>query len=193
MLIGYARVSTEDQDLTLQIDALTKSGCERLFKEKASGAKFDRPGLHEALSFARKQDVIVVWRLDRLGRSLKDLLEIVHRLDESKVGLRSLTESLDTTTSGGRLIFHVFGAIAEFERNLIRERTMAGLQAAKKRGRTGGRPRSLSEKDLKLAKAMLGDPAVTVADVCETLRTSHATLYRYIRGGRSTLILEGTD
>ncbi len=131
MLIGYARVSTKDQILPLQIDALTKSGCERIFKGKASGAKFDRPGLKEALTFARKKDVIVVWRLDRLGRSLKDLLQIVHRLEESNVGLKSLTESLDISTPGGRLIFYVFGTIAEFERNLIRERTMAGLQDAK--------------------------------------------------------------
>jgi DNA invertase Pin-like site-specific DNA recombinase len=193
MLIGYARVSTEDQDLTLQIDALTKAGCKRIFEDKASGANSDRPALKKALDFARENDVIIVWRLDRLGRSLKDLLEIVHRLDESKVGLRSLSESLDTTTSGGRLIFHVFGAIAEFERSLIRERTLAGLQAAKKRGRIGGRPKSLTKKDIKIAKAMLADPAVTVTDVCETLRTSHATLYRYIKGGRAALMLEGTN
>lgn len=191
MLIGYARVSTEDQDLSLQIDALKKAGCERIFEDTASGAKSDRTSLIETLKFARQKDVIVVWRLDRLGRSLKDLLEIVHRLDATEVGLRSLTESLDTTTPGGRLIFHVFGAIAEFERSLIRERTMAGLHAAKKRGRTGGRPRSLSEKDIAVAKTLLSNPEITVADVCKQLRTSPATLYRHLpKGGRSALIEE---
>lgn len=189
MLIGYCRVSTVDQDLSLQLDALKKAGCEKFFRDKVSGAKSDRPALKKALDFARKGDTIVVWRLDRLGRSLKDLLEIVHRLEESKVGIKSLTESLDTTTPGGRLIFHVFGAIAQFERELIRERTMAGLQAAKDRGRTGGRPKSLSDKDLKVATAMLADPDITVSDVCEQLGTSPATLYRYLpRGGRSALV-----
>jgi DNA invertase Pin-like site-specific DNA recombinase len=193
MLVGYARVSTEDQDLTLQIDALTKAGCKRIFEDKASGAHSDRPALKKALDFVRKKDVIVVWRLDRLGRSLKDLLEIVHRLDKTKVGLKSLTESLDTTTPGGRLIFHVFGSIAEFERSLIQERTMAGLRAAKARGRTGGRPRSLSEKDIAVAKTLLSNPVIKVADVCKQLNTSPATLYRYLpKGGRSALIEEAT-
>lgn len=189
MLIGYARVSTTDQDLSLQLDALKKAECEKIFRDKISGTKADRPALKKALDFARSGDTIVVWRLDRLGRSLKDLIQIVHQLEENKVGIKSLTESLDTTTPGGRLIFHVFGAIAEFERSLIRERTMAGLQAAKARGRTGGRPKSLSDKNVQLAQAMLTDPEVTVQDVCDQLGTSPATLYRYLpKGGRSALL-----
>ncbi len=159
-----------------------------------SGARADRPGLNESLEFARRDDVIVVWRLDRLGRSLKDLLDLIHRLDECGVGLRSLTESLDTTTSGGRLIFSIFGAIAEFERNLIRERTTAGLVAARARGRKGGRPRSLSKKDFAAAKALLADPVITVAEVAERLGTSPATLYRYLpKGGRSALLEESVN
>src|SRR5262245_40582214 len=139
MLVGYARVSTQDQTLDLQKDALHKVGCSRIFTDMASGAQVDRPGLEEALAFMREGDTLVVWRLDRLGRSLKHLLETVARLEEHKVGFKSLTENIDTTTSGGRLIFHVFGALAEFERELIRERTRAGLAAARARGRLGGR------------------------------------------------------
>ncbi len=136
----------------------------------------------------RKGDVVVVWRLDRLGRSLKDLLDLVHRLEERGVGLRSLSEALDTTTSGGKLIFSVFGAVAEFERNLIRERTSTGLRAARARGRKGGRPRSLSEKDVAATRAMLADPVLTVAEVAGRLGTSPATLYRYLpKGGRSSI------
>ena len=191
MLIGYARVSTTDQDLSLQLDALQAAGCEKILTDTKSGARTNRPGLHTALEFVRKGDVLVVWRLDRLGRSLRDLLDIAHQLDERGIGLRSLTESLDTSTPGGRLIFQVFGAIAEFERNLIRERTTAGLVAARARGRKGGRPRSLSEKDLAVAEAMLAKPEITVAEVAERLGTSPATLYRYLpRGGRSALLEE---
>lgn len=191
MLIGYARVSTMEQNGRLQKDALKEAGCEKIFEDQASGAKADRSALKKALDFARKGDVIVVWRLDRLGRSLKDLLDIIHRLDENKIGLKSLTESLDTTTPGGRLIFHVFGAIAEFERALIRERTVAGLQAARARGRTGGRPRSLTEKDIAVARTLLSNPELTVGDVCQQLNTSAPTLYRYLpKGGRSSLLEE---
>jgi DNA invertase Pin-like site-specific DNA recombinase len=141
MLVGYARVSTEDQNLDLQKDALQKAGCEKLFTDVASGAKDERAGLAEAIAFLRPGDTLVVWKLDRLGRSLKHLIETVTALQARKVGFRSLQESIDTTTSGGKLIFHVFGALAEFERDLIRERTQAGLQAARARGRKGGRPR----------------------------------------------------
>jgi len=191
MLIGYASVSTQDQDLSLQVDALKKIGCKRIYKDQVSGVQSNRPELKKALNYARNGDIIVVWRLDRLGRSLKDLLEIVHQLNERKVGLKSLTESLDTTTPGGRLIFHVFGAIAEFERSLIRERTMAGLRAAKERGRIGGRPRSLSDKDIAVAKTLLSNPEITVSEVCKQLRTSPATLYRHLpKGGRSALTEE---
>ena len=141
MFIGYARVSTDDQNLDLQLDALAKAGCERIFEDRMSGARAERPGLLRALDVARGDDTLVVWRLDRLGRSLKDLIRHVETMEERKIGLRSLQESIDTTTSGGRLFFHIFGALAEFERNLIRERTMAGLTAARARGRQGGRPK----------------------------------------------------
>ena len=189
MQIGYARISTADQDLTLQRDGLEKAGCERLFEDKITGAGTIRPGLMEALEFARKGDVLVVWRLDRLGRSLKDLLDLIQQLEEREIGLKSLNEALDTTTPGGKFIFAIFGAIAEFERSLIRERTVAGLIAARARGRKGGRPRSLSKKDYAAAKAMLADPVITVAEVAERLGTSPATLYRYLpKGGRSALV-----
>ncbi|NKC16686.1 MAG: helix-turn-helix domain-containing protein [Gammaproteobacteria bacterium] len=187
MLIGYARVSTADQDLALQ-----EAGCERVFTDGMSGARADRPGLSEALDFAREGDVIAIWRLDRLGRSLRDLLGLVQVLDERGVGLKSLTESLDTTAPGGRLIFQVFGAIAEFERNLIRERTTAALAAAGARGRRGGRPRSFTDQDVAAAKALLADPELTVAEVAERLGCSPATLYRYLpKGGRSSVIESG--
>src|SRR5947209_797764 len=142
MLIGYARVSTQDQTLNLQLDALNKAGCNRIFTDTISGSIQERKGLEEALSFVRPGDSLVVWRLDRLGRSLKHLIETIGQLNRKGIGFRSITESIDTTTSSGKLVFHVFGALAEFERDLIRERTKAGLAAARMRGRLGGRPRS---------------------------------------------------
>ena len=140
MLVGYARVSTLDQTPALQIDALKLAGCERIFTEKASGAQRDRPELAAALSYVRARDTLVVWKLDRLARSLPQLIETVAHLEAGGSGFRSLTEAIDTTTAGGKLIFHIFGALAEFERSVIRERTRAGLKAAPDRGRTGGRP-----------------------------------------------------
>jgi DNA invertase Pin-like site-specific DNA recombinase len=157
MLIGYARVSTADQNLDLQRDALKKAGSKRVFSDQMSGARADRPGLAEALSHAREGDVLVVWRLDRLGRSLPNLIEVVAELERRGVGFKSLTESIDTTTTGGKLIFHIFGALAEFEKNLVRDRTLAGLQAARKLGRIGGRPRSMSDEKLAAAKRLLRD------------------------------------
>src|SRR3954469_24529125 len=142
MLVGYARISTTDQTLDLQHDALTKAGCSRIFTDTASGAKSEREGLTEALSYVRVGDTLVVWKLDRLGRSLKDLIERIKQLNDRKIGFRSITENIDTTTSGGKLIFHIFGALAEFERDIIRERTNAGLEAARARGRLGGRPKA---------------------------------------------------
>src|SRR5213596_2012703 len=149
MLIGYARVSTQDQTLALQQDALTKAGCERVFSDTASGALAERQGLEEALEFARPGDTLVVWRLDRLGRSLRHLIDVITRLQGRRVGFKSLTEAIDTTTSGGKLVFHVFAALAEFERDVIRERTQAGLAAARARGRRGGHPRAASLDDAK--------------------------------------------
>ena len=181
MLIGYARVSTQDQTLNLQKDALEKLGCNKIFTDTASGAKAERIGLDEALEYVREGDTLVVWRLDRLGRSLKHLIETISQLDNRKIGFKSLTENIDTTTSGGKLIFHIFGALAEFERNLIRERTNAGLQAARARGRKGGRPKSLTGKKTAMAQALYNDKNNTVDEICKTLNISRATLYRYIK------------
>ena len=181
MLIGYARVSTADQTLALQRDALEKAGCERIFTDTASGAKAERIGLADAVAYAREGDVLVVWRLDRLGRSLKHLIETITSLNERGIGFKSITESIDTTTSGGKLIFHIFGALAEFERDIIRERTQAGLTAARARGRKGGRPRVLTPKKAQMAQALYNDKTNTINDICRTLNISRATLYRYIK------------
>lgn len=185
MLVGYARVSTLDQNPALQQDALTAAGCERIFTEKASGAQRDRPELAAAVAYVRAGDSLVVWKLDRLARSLPQLIETVAHLEAEGIGFRSLTEAIDTTTAGGKLIFHIFGALAEFERSVIRERTRAGLKAARDRGRTGGRPPALSGADLAAAKAMLSDPAITVAEVAKRMNVSPATLYRHIPAARS--------
>lgn len=187
MLIGYARVSTQDQDTALQRSALSAAGCERTFHETASGAQRDRPELVAALGFMRAGDTLVVWKLDRLARSLKQLIETVEALEGRGVGFRSLTENIDTTTAGGKLIFHIFAALAEFERGLIRERTIAGLASAKAAGRVGGRPRTMSESDVGAARALLSDPAISVAEAARRLNVSPATLYRYMPGGRTAL------
>lgn len=180
MLIGYARVSTHEQNLQMQTDALKKAGCRKIFNDKVSGAGSDRPGLKAALDYVRKDDTLLVWRLDRLGRSLKDLIEMVRGLEKRDVGFRSLQESIDTTTSGGRLIFHVFGALAEFERNLIRERTRAGLKAARARGRKGGRPRKLQGKKVELAYRLYDEKKHTIKEICDILGVSKPTLYSYL-------------
>ena len=180
MLVGYARVSTQDQTLDLQRDALDKAGCERVFNDTISGSKVERPGLDQALAFIRSGDTLVVWRLDRLGRSLRHLIETVGTLQERGIGFKSITESIDTTNSGGKLIFHVFGALAEFERELIRDRTQAGLQAARARGRKGGRPRALDPRKVAMARALHADKGNSIEDICKTLRVSRSTLYRYL-------------
>jgi DNA invertase Pin-like site-specific DNA recombinase len=180
MLIGYARVSTYDQTLALQQDALQKAGCNKIFTDTASGAKIERKGLDEALNYVRKGDTLVVWRLDRLGRSLPHLISTMTSIEERGIGFKSLTENIDTTTSGGKLIFHIFGALAEFERNLIRERTRAGLIAARQRGRIGGRPKALTPKQIRIAQSLYDDPNNSIADICRTLKISKVTLYRYI-------------
>ena len=179
MRIGYARVSTLDQNLDLQEDALRQADCEKIFQDVASGASDTRRGLAEAIEFAPPGDAVVVWKLDRLGRSLKHLIEIINLLHAKKVGFMSLQEKIDTTTSGGKLIFHVFGALAEFERELIRERTRAGLTAAHARGRKGGRPKKMSAKQVSMARKLLSDPHNSVTDVCRTLQVLRSTLYRY--------------
>ena len=182
MLIGYARVSTLDQTLNLQIDALEKMGCIKIFNDVASGSKADRKGLEEALAYVREGDTLVVWRLDRLGRSLQHLIETIAKLNNKNIGFKSITENIDTTTSGGKLVFHIFGALAEFEREIIRERTKAGLQAARARGRFGGRPKALGDaKKVAIAQALYNDKNNFVDDICKTLQISRSTLYRYIR------------
>jgi len=182
MLIGYARISTQDQSLDLQLDALKRAGCEKVFSDVASGAKAARPNLEQALSHAREGDTLVVWKLDRLGRSLRHLIDTVQALSARGVGFRSLQESIDTTTPGGKLVFHVFGALAEFERDLIRERTNAGLASARARGRKGGRPKALSEKKRQQVKALIKDPSISIAEICRTLGVSRSTLYRSVSG-----------
>ncbi|HEY5866448.1 MAG TPA: recombinase family protein [Candidatus Tectomicrobia bacterium] len=166
MSVGYARVSTQEQDLALQLDALQAAGCARIYTEKASGAQRDRPQLHAALDYMRPDDTLAVWKLDRLARSLWQLLDTVEALHSRQMGLRSLTEAIDTSTPGGTLVFHLFGALAEFERAMIRERTRAGLTAA---------------------RALLKDPTITMDDVAQRLQVSPATLYRHFPGGRGSL------
>jgi DNA invertase Pin-like site-specific DNA recombinase len=182
MSIGYARISAGDQTLDLQHDALAGAGCEKIVTETASSAQAARPRLQEAIAYARPGDTLVVWRLDRLGRSLQHLIATVAELREQGIGFRSLTEQIDTTTSGGKLIFHVFGALAEFERDLIQERTHAGLAAARARGRTGGRPKKLADpRQLALAKRLYEDGETDVATICRTLGISRATFYRALK------------
>ncbi|HEX9504228.1 MAG TPA: recombinase family protein [Patescibacteria group bacterium] len=186
MLIGYARVSTLEQDIALQVDALKKSDCDNIFDDTASGATTQRPGLTEALSYVRKGDTLVVWRLDRLGRSLRHLIDVIADLEKRGIGFRSLQESIDTTTSGGRLIFQIFGALAEFERNLIRERTQAGLTAARVRGRKGGRPKALDTKKTELAYQLYDAKKHTIKEICQMLGISKPSLYAYLEQRTNT-------
>jgi DNA invertase Pin-like site-specific DNA recombinase len=186
MLIGYARISTHEQTLDLQRDALEKAECERIFTDTITGTKDRRPGLEEALSHLRSGDTLVVWRLDRLGRSLRHLIDTVTSLQERGIGFKSLTESIDTTTSGGKLVFHIFGALAEFEREIIRERTQAGLQSARSRGKTGGRPKALTDKQVEMLNQLAADKNRSVKDICKTLGISRKTFYRYIKAGSRT-------
>lgn len=191
MLIGYARVSTHDQDPALQHDALAQAGCDKVFTEKASGAKLERPQLAAALEYMRTGDTLVVWKLDRLARSLRQLIETVELLEDRGIGFRSLTEAIDTTSPGGKLVFHIFAALAEFERGIIRERTNAGLAAARARGKKGGRPPALASADLAAAKSLLRDPNITVEEAAKRVGVSPSTLYRHLPGGRGALSDDG--
>ncbi|HEY3689678.1 MAG TPA: recombinase family protein [Pseudonocardiaceae bacterium] len=182
-LIGYARVSTSGQDLALQREALATAGCVRIFSETASGALRERPELERMLDYARPADTIVVWKLDRLGRSIQHLIEVVTSLGERGVGFRSLTEGFDTTTPGGKLLFHVLGALAHFERDLIRERTMAGLATAKAAGRTGGRPPKLTERQVEMARQMHASGEHTITAIAEVLGVARPTVYRVLGSG----------
>lgn len=191
MRVGYARVSTQEQDPALQLDALAAASCQRVFVEQASGAQRERPELRAALDYLRAGDTLVVWKLDRLARSLRQLIETVEALDARQIHLRSLTEALDTTSAGGRLVFHIFAALAEFERAIIRERTRAGLSAARARGRLGGRPPALKAADLVAARALLRDPDLTVTEVARRLGVAPSTLYRHLPGGRGAVLEVG--
>lgn len=184
MKIGYARVSTTDQSFDLQIDALEKLGCEKIHREVASGARSKRPVLEDLLQHIRPGDVLAIWKLDRLGRSLKHLVELVGELMDRGVGLQSINDPIDTTTPHGRLTFNIFASLAEFERDLIRERTQAGLQAARARGRLGGRPKGLSQKALSTAAAaetLYREGKLSTSEIAKMLGISKSTLYSYLR------------
>lgn len=185
-LVGYARVSTTDQNPQLQLDALEEAGCARVFVERASGAKTDRPQLAAALDYLRRDDTLCVWRLDRLGRSLPHLIQIATTLTDRGVALRSLTEQIDTASAGGRLIFHIFGALAEFERALISERTLAGLEAARARGRVGGRPPAMNPRKFAVGRRMMdalepdGRPTYDYNEIAAALKVSRSTVVRHL-------------
>ena len=178
--IGYARVSTDDQRLDLQKDALQRAGCIDIYEEKESGKQADRPALGYCRRALAAGDTLVVWRLDRLGRSLPDLVQIVSELEKAGVGFESLTERIETSSAAGKLVFHVFAALAEFERNVIRERTHAGLVAARARGRKGGRKPVLNEKQIREIRVLLSDPEIQVADVAKRYGVSRATVYKHV-------------
>jgi DNA invertase Pin-like site-specific DNA recombinase len=184
MKIGYARVSTKDQSLNLQKDALKKAGCKKNYSEQISGAKTDRPKLTELVGQLRKGDMIIVWKLDRLGRSLRDLVSLISKFQDLGVGFKSLQDNIDTTTPTGKLTFHLFAALAEFERDIISTRTKAGLEAARARGRKGGRPAGLSKKaqdKARLAESLYKEKERSISEICDHLSISKPTLYRYLR------------
>jgi len=181
--IGYVRVSTNEQDTALQRDALAK--CAKIFEDVISGAERNRPGLEECLAYLRSGDTLVVWRLVRLGRSLRDLIDRIAELEARGVGFRSITENIDTTSSGGKLVFHIFGAMAEFERNLISERTKAGLEAARKRGRKGGRKPKVSAKQIETMKKLYAEKTLSLAEIAEQFGVVKGTVHRYVKAKSS--------
>lgn len=184
MRIGYARVSTNDQSTDLQTDALTQAGCEKIFTEVASGAKADRPELSKVIDYLRKGDTLVVWKLDRLARSMSQLITTMNELEQRGIGFHSLTEAIDTSTSTGKFTFNIFAALAAFERELIKDRTQEGLRAAAARGRRGGRPRALSDEQKRMALAMLKVEDITAKQIAEQLGIGRSTLYRHIPEAR---------
>jgi len=188
MLVGYARVSTRDQNPALQLEALRAAGCDKIFNEKASGAQRDRPELQAALAYLRAGDALVVWKLDRLARSVRQLVETAELLQTREIGLKVITQAIDTTSPSGRLTFHLLAAIAEFERELTLERTHAGLAQARALGRRGGRKPAMGEPEIRRAKAMLSDPSITVEEIARQMGVQPSTLYRHIPGGRSSLL-----
>ena len=181
MIIGYSRVSTNDQSLDSQIDKLKEYGCEKIFTDIVSGAKAERKGLNDMLDYARDGDTIVVFRLDRLGRSLKDLIEIMNELQKRNINFKSLSENIDTSTPTGKLIFHITGAFAEFERNIIRERTKAGLESARARGRKGGRPTKITEEKIKMAKLLHSDTSLSIGDILKQMNIKKGIFYKMLK------------
>ena len=184
MKIGYARVSSKEQNLSLQIDALEREGCKRIFQEKIGGAKADRPELQRMIDQLREGDVVITWKLDRLGRSLRDLINLINEIQDRGAELKSLNDSIDTTTPQGKLTFHLFASLAEFERDIIRERTKAGLEAARARGRKGGRPKGLSKeaKDKAIiAETLYRKGEMSIAEICRHLNIARSTFYKYLR------------
>ena len=183
-LIGYARVSTSAQELNLQLDALKQAGCKKqhIFTDQISGSKAERPGLAECLKELKKGDTLIIWRLDRLGRSLRNLIDVVEQLQKRGVGFRSINDGgIDTTTASGELIFNIFGTLAQFERRLIQERTQAGLTAARARGKKGGRPKiSNDDPKVQMAKKMSKNLNISIGEICATLKISRASYYRYL-------------
>jgi len=193
MKIGYARVSTADQHLRMQEDALKSAGCEEIYSDVISGVKSQRPGLDKALNYAREGDTIVVWKLDRLGRSIQHLIQTITSLIEKKIGFKSLQENIDTSTSGGKLIFHIFSALAEFERDLIQERTQAGLKAARVRGKMGGRPPLLDTRQINRMIEMYDEQKNTVTEICKIYNISRPSFYNYLNNRRLELAKQNSD
>lgn len=181
MKIGYARVSKQDQNLDLQLDALTKYGCEQIYQDKASGARTDRQGLEDALKQLRKGDILVVWRLDRLGRSISHLISIMKSLEDRGISFACVTEAFDTSTPNGKLVFHLFSALAEFERSLIKERTRAGLEAARARGKLGGRPIKMQQKTMDRLFELYDGRTIAINELCAMFKISKTTLYEYLK------------
>ena len=188
MKVGYCRVSTHDQYLTMQQDVLNSAGCEEIYSDIASGSKTNRPGLEQALAFVREGDVLVTWKLDRLGRSLQHLIQTIQDLERRGIGFKCIQENIDTTTSGGKLIFHIFGALAEFERDLIRERTNAGLKAARARGKLGGRPPLLTGKQIDRLVELYDERRSSVNEICKIFSISRPSFYNYLNKRKQALL-----
>lgn len=191
MLVGYARISTRDQTPALQRDALEAAGCERIFEETASGVQRHRPQFAVALDWMREKDTLVVWRLDHLARSVRQFIDTIENLDDRGIGFKSLTEAIDAISIGRRLVFHIFGALAEFERNLISERTRADLDAARARSHSAGRPPALDESGIAVARALLQDPSIPATEMTRCIGVSKTTFYGYFPGGRNETLEEG--
>lgn len=193
MKIGYARVSTVDQHLRMQEDALRSAGCEEIYTDVISGSKSQRPGLDKALAYLREGDTLVVWKLDRLGRSIQHLIQTINDLQNKKIGFKSLQENMDTSTNGGKLIFHIFSALAEFERGLIQERTQAGLKAARARGKMGGRPPLLDNRQINRMIEMYNEQKNTVAEICKIYSISRPSFYNYLNNRKKELAKNSVD